>query len=158
MIDDDGIKDLISLAEQGDCQAQNDLAASYATGDGIAKDLKKAIYWYEKAAAQESGNAVYNLAFMHLLGEGVDKDEKKATEMFFFAAEQLGNCDAQLVIAEAYENGHLNLPADYEKAAAFYLKAAQRGAVKAIRQLGELMASGHISAETLSDQMRNFKL
>ena len=39
-------------AEQGDVQAQFNLAICYYNGQGVSKDLKQAIYWYQKAAGQ----------------------------------------------------------------------------------------------------------
>jgi len=45
-------KELRDKAENGDMQAQFDLALCYQTGEGIKKDMKKAKFWYMKAAGQ----------------------------------------------------------------------------------------------------------
>ena len=39
-------------AEKDDKDAQNNLAVLYENGDGIDKDIDKAIYWYKKSAEQ----------------------------------------------------------------------------------------------------------
>ena len=39
-------------AEQGQKEAQNNLANIYKNGNGIDKDMDKAIYWYKKSAKQ----------------------------------------------------------------------------------------------------------
>lgn len=158
MMAEDELHDLIKYAEQGDCEAQNELAARYATGDGVDKSFEKAVFWYEKAASQDSGNAVYNLAFMYLLGDGVKKDEKKAVEMFLYAADQLRNCDARLVIAEAYEIGKLNFEINYLKATEYHIKAALLGAVTGLRSVGGLLSEGKIKPNDLSDIMKNISL
>jgi len=41
--------------------AQNNLGAMYFTGEGVARDEKKAIEWFEKAAAQGNEDARANL-------------------------------------------------------------------------------------------------
>ncbi len=39
-------------AEQGDAVAQLNLGNGYYFGNGVEKDLKQAVYWYQKAADQ----------------------------------------------------------------------------------------------------------
>ena len=39
-------------AEQGDVDAQFNTAMAYESGDGTARDLNKATYWYSLAAKQ----------------------------------------------------------------------------------------------------------
>ncbi|MCY3019615.1 MAG: hypothetical protein NTW87_11375, partial [Planctomycetota bacterium] len=43
------IKQLITAAEQGDADAQNDLGHKYHSGDGVAKDNDEAAKWYRSA-------------------------------------------------------------------------------------------------------------
>ena len=58
------------------------IGATYEDGDGVAKDLKQAKEWYEKAAAQEKPDpeAMHKLAVMYRDGTGVKKDNGKAHE------------------------------------------------------------------------------
>ena len=50
------ITDYQRKAEAGDVKAQLILAISYTEGEGVAKDSKKAVFWYRKVA--EQGSAV----------------------------------------------------------------------------------------------------
>jgi TPR repeat protein len=65
-------------AEQGNINAQFDLAVMYEEGDGIPKDIKKAVYWYTMAA--EKGDAIAQLIVgaIYLAGDRVPQDRKKA--------------------------------------------------------------------------------
>jgi hypothetical protein len=49
-------------AEEGDVWAQYDLGRCYANGEGVEKDMKKAVYWFTKAAEQGNANAKTNLS------------------------------------------------------------------------------------------------
>jgi TPR repeat protein len=53
----------LPLAKQGNADAQNNLGAMYANGKGVSKDDKQAVYWYQKAAAQENTGAQYSSFF-----------------------------------------------------------------------------------------------
>ncbi|MDA8654095.1 hypothetical protein N9M50_03060 [Alphaproteobacteria bacterium] len=37
-------------AEQGNVKAQFNLGRRYTLGEGVAKDIKKAVYWYTKSS------------------------------------------------------------------------------------------------------------
>lgn len=52
-------------ARQGDPKAQNVMGTYYESGNGIAKDEAKAIYWYTKAAKQGNSNAQYHLGVLY---------------------------------------------------------------------------------------------
>ena len=49
-------------AAQGHAEAQNNLAARYATGTGVKQNIATAKYWYAKAAAQGNDSARRTLA------------------------------------------------------------------------------------------------
>jgi TPR repeat protein len=84
-----------AAADQGDSLAMGNLAASYATGQGVKQDYKKAIAWYERAAAAGNALAAYNLAGMYERGEGVKKDAAAARRWYETAASS-GHRGAQL--------------------------------------------------------------
>jgi len=77
-------------ANQGDADAQFNLALLYKLGAGIPKDIKQAVYWYTKAAEQGHVNAQYSLGSLYLDGDGqeVPKDFKQAVYWYTKAAEQ----------------------------------------------------------------------
>jgi FOG: TPR repeat, SEL1 subfamily len=65
------------LVEQGDPNAQHNLAVMYYQGKGIKQDKQKAFYWYTKAAEQGEPKAQYNLATMYHQGDGIKQDIQK---------------------------------------------------------------------------------
>lgn len=64
------IEQLTEKAEAGDVQAQRDLAASYASGDGVEQDYAKAAIWYTKAAEQGHPDGQFFLGLANILGIG----------------------------------------------------------------------------------------
>ena len=61
----------------------------YEHGDGVPKDMNKALQYYKKAAPQEEklcsggdGQACYELGYMYEHGYGVSKDPNKAKELY----------------------------------------------------------------------------
>ena len=79
-----------SKANQGDANAQFNLALMYKHGEGVPQDFKQAIQWYTKAAEQGDVDAQYNLALMYKNGEGVLQDYMIAYAWFNLAAFQGG--------------------------------------------------------------------
>ena len=69
----------------------------YYKGEGVEKDSKKAIEWYEKAASQGFAKAQYNLGVMYDNGYGVEVNEQKAYELLQKSLNQ-GNPKAQAYI------------------------------------------------------------
>jgi len=66
----------------------------YNNGDGVDKDINKAIYWFKKSVERGTSNAQYNLAIIYQYGDGIDKDNDKAIYWYKKSAEQ-GNQNAQ---------------------------------------------------------------
>ena len=89
-------------AEQGDVDAQYNLAVCYENGTGVERDEQKAVEWYKKAAEQGDARAQFNLALCYKNGIGVEKDEQKAVEWYKEAAEQ-GDAIAQFNLAMLIE-------------------------------------------------------
>lgn len=68
--------------------AQYNLAVMYQKGDGVEKDMQKALFWYEKASDANLAIAQYNLGMIYFEGAVVPKDEAKAKELWQKAASQ----------------------------------------------------------------------
>jgi TPR repeat protein len=66
----------------------------YKYGEGVKKDLAKAVEWLRQAAEQGYAPAQNALGFCYEFGDGVEKDLKKAIEWYTKAAEQ-GDARAQ---------------------------------------------------------------
>ncbi|WP_109116708.1 tetratricopeptide repeat protein [Azospirillum sp. TSO22-1] len=65
-------------AEDGDAEAQYELATAYAVGGGVPRDPATAAQWMEKAALQDFPPAVADLGVMYLHGDGVPRDLVRA--------------------------------------------------------------------------------
>lgn len=71
---------LRQAAEQGDAQAQFDLAYLYYKSGtdpqitGVTRSERLAAHWYREAALQGHASAQYNMAVLHLHGHGVERD------------------------------------------------------------------------------------
>jgi len=62
------------------------LAAMYATGDGVPKNEQRAVRLYRRAADNGYPEAQYNLGFMYLLGDGIQRDVGEARRWLELAA------------------------------------------------------------------------
>lgn len=118
---------LVDLAEKGDVQAQNTLGIVFQEGNGIEKDLQKAVYWYAKAVEGGSPNAMVNLGAMYLQGKGVDQNFETAINLYKRAAD-LNNQAALYNLARLYLAG-----AGVEKNPVLGFEYAKRAADGAIQ-------------------------
>ena len=102
------------------------LGVNYYCGDIFtAKDYKKAVYWFTKAAKLGDMNSQLNLALCYKNAQGVERDRAKAVEWLTKAADQ-GLDDAIFELALAYEMGE-GVARNSKKAFALYKKAAELG-------------------------------
>ena len=72
--DKEKFEEIKAKAEKGDAAARNNFGTRYYYGEGVEKDLKKAVKWYRKAAEQGFGSAQKNLGVMYGFGNGVLQD------------------------------------------------------------------------------------
>ena len=84
------LKWYLDLAEQGDADAQYNLAFMYETGFSVPKDNGKAARWYEPAAEKKHVLAQMRLGLMYLAGAGVKQSEIQAAKLLS-AAGKNGN-------------------------------------------------------------------
>ncbi len=84
----EAVKWFRKAAEQNYAEAQNNLGACYATGQGVAKDYVEAVKWYRKAAEQNFAPAQYNLGVCYATGRGVATNYVEAVKWYRKAAEQ----------------------------------------------------------------------
>ena len=145
----------IKAAEQGDVQAQYDLAVMYAKGQGMKKDDAEAVKWYRKAAEQGHADAQYHLGNAYAHGRGVAKDESEAVKWFRKAAEQ-GHAEAQCNFAEAYLFGSV-IPQNYAEAVKWYRKAAEQGVADAQYNLGVSYAKGNGVTQDVFEAVRWYR-
>ncbi|HCX59940.1 MAG TPA: sel1 repeat family protein, partial [Candidatus Cloacimonas sp.] len=59
---------------------------SYANGEGVVKNYKQAVYWYEKAANQGHADAQNNLGVCYEFGKGVVQNYQTAYFWYLLAS------------------------------------------------------------------------
>lgn len=127
-------------AEQGDANAQSELARLYYHGKGVPQDYSATISLYRKAADQGNPKAQYGLAFLYQQGKGVPQDYPQALDWCRKAATQ-GFAQAQYALGYTYYAGK-EVPQDYTEAASWYLRAADQGYAEAQTDLGYMYSQG----------------
>ena len=126
------------LPHSGICNrhAQFQIAWDYNAGEGVDQDYKQAMYWYLKAAAQESVGAYVNIGYMYKHGQGVEKDYQAAFEWFTKAAE-CDNATAWYNLAIMYHYGE-GRPVDLRQALDLYRKAQSSGTRDVSQKIREI--------------------
>lgn len=90
-------------AERGDAFAQAQLGQHYLGGPDGTEDLEMAVYWLERAAAQNEAQAIYVLGAMRERGHGFEN--VLAAHEFYMRAAMLNNGPAQEALARIYALG-----------------------------------------------------
>ena len=148
-----GVKTLEERAEDGDADAQFNLAQIYDTGDFDRDgnpdenyvDLAQAALWYGRAAEQGHVEAQYQLAIMYDNGDGVQEDPAQAIEWYRKAAKQ-GHVESQYQLAMMYDNGD-GVQKDPAQAIEWSRKAAEQGHVDAQHQLAQIYEREELKKE-----------
>jgi len=97
-------------------------------------DSSKSLEWYQEAAAQGYGDALFMLGMISANCDDVPRDAAKAVEWFRQAAEQ-GHSDAQFKLGMMYASGD-GAPRDAVKAEDWWQQAAVQGHASAQAKLG----------------------
>ena len=109
------ISDLKMEAEDGNAEAQYDLACYYMPSEeNDTGDISKSFILYKKAAQNGIKEAQYNLACFYVHGIGIDKDEDEAFIWIEKSANQ-GYTRAKFCLALCYEHG-IGVDKDEKKA------------------------------------------
>ena len=134
-------------ANKAEVDALIALAARYASGDGVPKDLVKAAKLHRKAAELGDARGECLLGLDYANGEGLKKNMNEAARWLHKAADQ-GYEMGQYKLAVMYANGH-GVKQDYSEAAAWYRKAAEKGDARAQADLGVLYFTGRGTEQNL---------
>lgn len=135
-----GPQALRDAAASGDVFAQFEVAAIYADGTSISRDMQKAHDWYLRAAEQGFAPAMYLLANMLENGTGVDKNAEQAAYWYERGAE-LGNRMSMHNLAAMNASGALG-DQNFDMAAKWFERAAALGLTDSQFNLGMLNARG----------------
>lgn len=136
----EALKIMREIAEQGEIEAQLNLAAFCISGNRVEKNLEEAIYWYEKAAEQGNIEAQRFLGNLYFLGEEVKQDYEKAKYWLQKAAKQ-GDVFSQNELAYLYKKG-LGVDQSFINAWLWYTASAIQGDVDSQFELGQFYQYG----------------
>lgn len=121
-------------ATRGDPDGAYMLGWVYAHGTGTARDMSKAIYWYDRAG-RVVASAAYNLALLYRSGATGGGVDARLARRWFRRAALLGLPDAWARYGELYLEGGL-LGRDDKKALQLFCRGAEDGSADAAYRLG----------------------
>lgn len=113
------------LADDGEAEAQNNIAFLYERGHGVKQSYTRAIEWYKKAAAQDSPEAMHNLGMLAFDGYGMRQDYL-AAKRYFTAAAELDLANSHYMLGLIYYQGH-GLKKNPARARTHFMDAAKLG-------------------------------
>ena len=131
--DDEAIKLLLPLAEQGYVPAALALGITFQFGRGAARDYAAARKWLAVAAKEGYADALYNLGTLYDKALGVERDVAEATRLFKLAADQR-DPDAQWNLSVFYYKGD-GVPKNLAASERWARMAADNGSAAARRLL-----------------------
>ncbi len=97
----DKIEKLITLAQQGDAQAQYGLASKYENGNGVKQNTDLALKWYWKAAENGNVGAQVDLGWFYQNGQFVKKDIEKAVAFYLDSVQKTIELKEELIAWDA---------------------------------------------------------
>jgi len=129
---------LIPLANAGNSAAQVRLGSLYYLGQGVPEDEKQAVFYWKKAAAQGSADAMFHLGSAYLFGNQAartvpDPDREAAT--WYFQAASAGHPEVQYHLGLLFLAGKGVVDSRIE-ATRWFRKAAAQGHIEAKKALG----------------------
>ena len=134
-----------SLAENGDAEAQHDIAIMFSKGDGTEKSSDNAIEWHLKSAIQGYMESQNELGRILLYGSGSTKKDISQAIMWFERAAAHNHINAMIILGMIYQNkvniGDNSL-LNYKQSLEWYLKAANLGDHDAQYFIGETYEEG----------------
>lgn len=126
------LRTIYNEAEAGHLKMQDKLGGIYQSGDGVQKNMNKAIYWWRKAANLGYANSQYNLGFAYY--SGYLKPRSNAKLWFEKAAEQNHSLAQTNLGVIAWGEK------DESKAIEYFKKAIKNGDITAAANLSGLYA------------------
>ncbi|HEY2082834.1 MAG TPA: tetratricopeptide repeat protein [Verrucomicrobiae bacterium] len=129
------INALKNKAEAGDPAAQTRLGWIYERGNGVKRDMKEAVKWFQWAAEENYPEALATLGEMNQAGQGVSRDITNAVKLYRLAADK-GSVAGQYNLAYLYEQG-IGAEKNEVEASKWYEAAAAGGDPLAQYQIGQ---------------------
>lgn len=135
------LKLLEDKAREGDAESQMGLADALTSQTPTsAVDMRRALYWYGRAAAKGDADACWTLAELFRGDLGIPDDMEQAAGWYRKAAE-LGHAEAAFDLGLLYTEGY-GVERDTAEAARWFQQAADAGVARALYMLGTLYEQG----------------
>lgn len=149
---DEGLKNLVTKAEQGDLDAMVMVGDCYNRGLHTEKDDQEAHRYYKMAADKGHVQANLMVAIDLLNGIGTSKDKKAGTKYLQIAADG-GAAFGQYLLASMYKIGEIGLFGREQKAMKYFEMAAKQGDAKSQVELADMIMLAKKSKYTLDDMV-----
>ena len=149
---DEGLKNLVTKAEQGDVDAMVMVGDCYNRGLHTEKDDQEAHRYYKMAADKGHVQANLMVAIDLSNGIGTSKDKKAGTKYLQIAADG-GAAFGQYLLASMYKIGEIGLFGREQKAMKYFEMAAKQGDAKSQVELADMIMLAKKSKYTLDDMV-----
>ena len=135
------LRTFTELAASGDSRGENGLGVLYLRGQGVDRDVDRAVVLFRSAAEKGLRTAQKNLGELYVEGVGVERDALAAMHWFRLAATQ-GDAGAQLRLGVVYAQGR-GVEQDHALAKEWFHKSAEQGNAEAQANIGHLYRAGY---------------
>ena len=126
----------LTLAKQGDAEAQFNVGEMYEIGFGVKQDEKEARYWISKSANQNYETAGFKLLYWDMEQSGLKgKNKTRVIELNKMAKQD--NAQAQYYLGKMYANG-VGINKNTDAAIGWLNKAALSGVLEAEVELATM--------------------
>ena len=142
----EAVREIMSLADAGDVEAQFHLGELYQNGRGVPQDDQHAHDWYMRAAEEGHARAQFQLGFLYYNGLGVRKSLPEALMWYRLSANK-GDIWAQNNVGLMYRDG-VGAAKDWIKAYMWLSLAADQGFIIAKKNRDEI--AGLMEPEEIS--------
>ena len=133
LVQADGLFDFqMKLAKKGNAEAEFKIGEMYETGFGVKKDMKEAVSWITKAAAQGHETASFKMLYWDIEKNGL-KGENKKKFADLRAKANNGNIQAMYYLGKMYAYG-VGVKKNYDKSLDWLNKATFAGVLEAERE------------------------
>jgi TPR repeat protein len=138
---DEAFRLALRAAENDSTYAMNILGNWYNAGEGVDKDIKRAIEYYEKSAERGNAGAQAALGRRLFFGAGVEKDYSRSFYWLEKAAKSGRSPLAYRMLGLCFFYG-CGAPQDYEKAGRLFEKGVEESEYDGLFEMGRIYAEG----------------
>ena len=100
------------IAKNGDDSAMDRIGSMYADGEGIEKNISKAIEWYKQSVSEGGLTSLYNLGLVYKCENNINESKR-----WFSMALNEGDTEASVELAKLYLDNDVNKAISYLKIA-----------------------------------------